>query len=208
MDDAHTILVIASDGYFRSKNCMRELVASVSKSKPLITLAERDPKHGGLTEGEARQQCIAAQAKFETWGLAGSPEASELSAALFDAAAPIVFERVGVFQQPMLRLIVERLLPVQTKIYLPGEVRVRRRKTLAPPTTSHHVWCSRHNPGVREVLAELADSLEGQLLVADELSQMTLADHVLLYLNLISTWPRGTTMDQGRRRLRPRCEPH
>ena len=69
MDDAHTILVIVSDGYFNSKNCMRELVACVSKGKTLITLAERDREHGGLTEAEARQQCIACQIRYESWGL-------------------------------------------------------------------------------------------------------------------------------------------
>ena len=46
-----------------------------------------------------------------------------------------VSERLGPFQQAMLRLIVQRLTP-QREIYLPGEVCVRRRKTLAPPTTT------------------------------------------------------------------------
>ena len=107
-----------------------------------------------------------------------------------------MYERIGVFQQPMLRMIVQRLVGSR-EIYLPGELRVSRRAgTLAPPTRTHHIWCSRHNPGALEVVNELkhAGGYEGRLLVTEEPGAMAEADHVLLYLSL-ATWK-----DDGQRK--------
>ena len=43
-----TIIVYCSDGYFKSKNCMRELVYATLEQKPLIALIDLEPAHGGL----------------------------------------------------------------------------------------------------------------------------------------------------------------
>ena len=101
---------------------------------------------------------------------------------------PIVYERIGVFQQPMLRLIVQRLVH-DREIYLPGELGAGRKPALPPPHRRFHVWCSRENPGARELIDELSlhGGWAGQLLVTDEPAQMDEADQLLLLLNR-STW--------------------
>ena len=152
---------------------MRELVRSVSKDKPLIAVAERETEHGGLTEDEARVQCVASGNRFDGWGFrADVPPAATLADALLgpahgsaacaarsgaalaaDDGKPIVYERVGAFQQTMLRLIVQRLAP-QREMYLPGEL-APRKQPLPPPAGEFHVWCSRHNPGVRTLIEEV-----------------------------------------------------
>ena len=212
VDSSWTLLILVTAGYFQSKNCMRELVRCVATDTPRIAVVEREAEHGGLTEAEARQQCVAAGAKFASWGFdANGPTADALADALLgthavgdatvgtplaagkpgvaDDGEPIVYERVGVFQQPMLRLIVQRLVGSR-EIYLPGELRVSRHAgALAPPVRTHHIWCSRHNPGALEVVNELkhAGGYEGRLLVTEEPGAMAEADHVLLYLSL-ATW--------------------
>ena len=186
IDSVQAIAILITDGYFSSKNCMRELVQCVSTSRPLIAVAERDAAHGGLTEEEARQQCVAAQAKFEAWGFDAGPAALTLADALLNRDPPIVFERVGTFQQAMLRLIVQRLTP-QREIHLPGEVGAGRPHRLASPKGSHHVWCSKHNLGATEMLEELQRSgrITGSLLITTD--SLDAADHLLLYLNS-ATW--------------------
>ena len=147
---------------------MRELVRCVGTRKQLIAVAERDTAHGGLTDAEARQQCVDSGAKFDGWGfdaasvptpaaladaLLGPADASprvfnradgrgKLTAARFEDAvadtAPIVYERVGAFQQTMLRLIVQRLVPTR-EIYLPRELGTARRRPLPPPKGRFHL---------------------------------------------------------------------
>lgn len=152
---------------------MRELVHSVSTNKSLITVAERETGHGGLTEAEARVQCLSSGDRFAGWGFSDSvPSPATLADALLGPAyeriascsvtslaaratedsKPIVYERVGVFMQTMLRLVVQQLAP-ERKMYLPGELRAVR--PLAPPVARFHVWCSRHNPGVHELIEEV-----------------------------------------------------
>ena len=198
---------------WQSRNCMRELVRSVATGKPLIAVAERDPDHGGLSEAKARQQCLGCADDLDSWGLDSSISAAALTDVLLgtenaaqaaphatrlDAAAsngrPIVYERVGAFQQTMLRLIVQRLVP-ERELYLPGELGSGRRPPLAPPSGRFHVWCSRHNPGAFELLDELKSfgGWEGKLLVTDEPAQMQEADQLLLLLN------RATWADDARR---------
>ena len=140
-------------------------------------MAERDEEnHGGLSEAEARQRCVASGGKFASWDYFGLkarevPAPAALADALLgpmhafparpykttaqaDDCKPIVYERVGAFQQTMLRLIVQRLAP-QRKMYLPGELGTGHIQPLPPPKKRFHIWCSRHNPGVRELIEEV-----------------------------------------------------
>ena len=128
---------------------MRELVRSVATRKRLIAVVERDPAHGGLSEAEARQHLHDSGAKYDAWGFdtATQPSPPALEEALLglpDAgrppprtarvratdSKPVVYERVGAFQQTMLRLIVQRLVP-ERELYLPGELGSGRRPSLA-----------------------------------------------------------------------------
>ena len=168
-----TLILTPTD--FKSKNCLRELVHSVRTNKPLIAVAERDEdNHGGLSEVEARQQCLDSGGKFASWdhfglkarevpapvaladallGPAHTLSAPCKAMAVADDGKPIVYERVGAFQQTMLRLIVQRLAP-QRKMYLPGELGTGHMQPLPPPAKQFHIWYSRHNPGVRELIEE------------------------------------------------------
>ena len=46
-----------SRGYMVSRNCLREIRATVEKSKPFILVIEIDKAKGGHTLSEARQEC-------------------------------------------------------------------------------------------------------------------------------------------------------
>ena len=50
VDASLLTLVFCSGGYFRSQNCMRELLAAVALGKPMITVIELGGEHGGVDE--------------------------------------------------------------------------------------------------------------------------------------------------------------
>lgn len=78
------ILVYCSRGYFKSKNCMRELIAATTKGKPVVALLEPDASRGGLTLDEIRERLDEAERHyFGKWDLMGSPSAGMLYAHLF-----------------------------------------------------------------------------------------------------------------------------
>ena len=52
IDASATVLVFATEAYFESRNCIRELRRSVERGKPIITLLEPDTKRGGLKQSE------------------------------------------------------------------------------------------------------------------------------------------------------------
>ena len=68
IDRTSTILIYCSRGYFESKNCMRELVATTMKRKPTIALVDPDASRGGLSLDEVRAQLIEAEASYAKWG--------------------------------------------------------------------------------------------------------------------------------------------
>lgn len=104
------MLVFASKGYFQSKNCMIELVASVKEKKPIITLIDPDASRGGLTVQQINQDLIDAGRRYERWGFeSDAPGHGLLSGELFNLD-PIEWNRIGAFQDVTLRLIAQRLL--------------------------------------------------------------------------------------------------
>ena len=111
IDRTVTVLVYCSDGYFRSKNCMRELVASTMKAKPIIALIDPDASRGGLSLEQVRERLVSAESRYGAWGFdaATTPSGSALYDHLF-AREPIEWNRLGVFQAVTMRLIAERLL--------------------------------------------------------------------------------------------------
>ena len=74
VDASWTLLILVTAGYFQSKNCMRELVRCVATGTPRIAVVEREEAHGGLSEAEVRQQCVAAGAKFAWLVCAPTPD--------------------------------------------------------------------------------------------------------------------------------------
>ena len=51
------MLLFLSKGYFQSKNCLKEIRATVEKKKPWVLVHEADISHGGLTLEESRDEC-------------------------------------------------------------------------------------------------------------------------------------------------------
>ena len=45
VDASETILVMITHGYFRSPNCMRELLRAVVSNKPIVTMLVRTQRH-------------------------------------------------------------------------------------------------------------------------------------------------------------------
>jgi len=113
VDVSVATLVFISDGYFTSKNCMRELLRAAVKECHVIVLAETDRNHGGLTRAQVQEQLKDAMARCRHWGLAdemdewedwsetGSarerPTASTLQALLFTAPT-FEWNRIPAFQ--------------------------------------------------------------------------------------------------------------
>ena len=95
IERTNTILVYCSRGYFNSKNCMRELVASVQKAKPIIALIDTETAHGGLNREEVHRCLMAAEGSYAEWGFGEStPSGQELYDHLF-LSNPIEWNRIG-----------------------------------------------------------------------------------------------------------------
>ena len=56
IDNSDAVLILATHGYFQSKNCMRELRRAVSAKKQIICVIEPETKKGGLTLSEIKEQ--------------------------------------------------------------------------------------------------------------------------------------------------------
>ena len=52
VDASAAVLIFVSQGYFRSANCMRELLRAVARGKQIITLRESEANKGALTRDE------------------------------------------------------------------------------------------------------------------------------------------------------------
>ena len=100
IDRTATVLIYCSKGYFTSKNCMRELVSSTLKRKPIIALIDPDASRGGLSLDECHAQLLEADAMYAKWDFNTEPDGprgQELYDHLFKHE-PIEWNRLGVFQ--------------------------------------------------------------------------------------------------------------
>jgi hypothetical protein len=68
IDRSSTILIYCSSGYFQSKNCMRELVATTHLQKPTIALIDPDASRGGLSVEEVLERLLEAGTSYTKWG--------------------------------------------------------------------------------------------------------------------------------------------
>jgi len=206
IDRTSTILVYCSKGYFASKNCMRELISTVTKQKPLIALTDPETSHGGLSLEEVREQLMEADGLYEKWGFTEAmPSGQELYSALF-ASETIEWNRIGHFQDVTMRRIAEQLLPDAAGItYVDREIINQKLKPLKLPSKSYHIYCSALNPGATEVITEVSHErgFDMQLEVAAhrsrtanslhvtvEVAKLCDCDHMLLYLTS-QTWTRA-----------------
>jgi len=175
IDRTSTILIYCSKGYFTSKNCMRELVASVNKQKELIAMVDPDASRGGLSLKEVHAQLLDADGMYVKWGFRTEEsvrEGQEERTAewhksteypggqvLYDHLAayePIEWNRIGHFQDVTMRLIAERLLPnAAGATYVDREIANQTLEALGRPLAGFHVYCSELNPGAIELMHEV-----------------------------------------------------
>ena len=203
------VLVYCSKGYFSSKNCVRELVASVKNQKPLLALTDPEASHGGLSLHQIHQQCVEADESQWRWGFKLDSESErstheyhgdfvwpggqELYNALF-ASEPIEWNRIGVFQDVTMRLIAERLLDqkLHCQTYVQDEL-VRVQPSLGKPQDSgFHIYCSPKNVGASELMLEVGNALRLEIHSTTRLVDLPLCNHMLVYLNAL-TWTNGET---------------
>lgn len=98
------------------------------------------------------------------------------------------WERIGSFQDVVLRLVVERLLPAQhPPTFLPQELAFQEPRLPALPPGRFHVYCSPHNPGAEELLLGLRDTHAPALQITTDLAQLGQCRHALVYLHA-RTW--------------------
>lgn len=97
-----SVLVFCSNGYFTSRNCMRELKWSVQTGKPIIPLLEPNVLKGGLTLAEVRARCEAygtlSVHERSSAGVIDKGEVAIADALFMDE--PIEWNRFGAFQVP------------------------------------------------------------------------------------------------------------
>jgi len=188
---SQVVLFFLSQGYFRSKNCLREVRSSLEKDKPLVLVQEADPEKGGGTLQALRAEC---------------PE--DLQTDIFENGwTHTIWMRIEEFQLISLKIIAEAVLlcspAYQNKTSLPlcvsGELESQS-LVFSKQTT---VWASPANPGAAELACELASAFRGLTVsnVADVGSSASAhpsmalrgldrpgkATHMLLYLNQ-NTW--------------------
>ncbi|EOD09806.1 hypothetical protein EMIHUDRAFT_465372 [Emiliania huxleyi CCMP1516] len=201
---SQVILFFLSKGYFRSKNCLREIRSSLEKGKPIILVQEADPaKGGGSIEASsyrrgstpAPPQARSSRQPRRLQELRAECPA-ELQPAVFDQLFPlVVWMRIEEFQLVSLKMISEAREAViaptpagkhQTPLF--AQALLVQTPTYAglrslPLTIPGEVvlWASPANQGARRMANELAASFPG--VAVDNAAEMPeRATHMLLYL--------------------------
>jgi len=213
------VLTFCSNGYFSSRNCLRELRSAVVHKRPLIALIDPEAGHGGLTVTQVRAQLLlgthdaslawpwvsnqagsTVRASYEKWGFGwpSTPEPAELHAQLFKEEA-IEWNRLGMMQDVTLRLIAERLVVTEDlrgTTYVQGElVRVRSRLR-APSRGLYHLYCSARNEGAEAIATEvkMKRSLTA-LKCTTNVAELQWCEAMLIYLTG-RTWTSGMMSDE------------
>jgi len=169
VEGSQTILIHLSNGYFNSKNCMRELTTASKLRKHIIALLDPDRAHGGLTKYEVHQQLCDATSLYAKWDFA--PDTAS-GVALFDnlfAHDAIEWNRLGHFQDVTMRLIAERVVfdaDLHGSTMVQDEL-ANQTPTIKPPTkdgSKYHVFCSPRNTDAYDLLQEVARTFQVSLI--------------------------------------------
>ena len=187
------MLFFLSRNYFSSRNCLKEVMASLQQGKPHVLVHEQKQDKGG-----GPLEALKAECRNE-----------EMREAIFAGRTPIVWHRIFHFQNLTLKLIATEMLRNGPKfstrskkreplvLVQPGEINVSK---LALP--QHLVlWCSAGNIGAANVARELktatATSDDAIRVVESVPDVQALTDngksafYMLLYLN------KDTWVEQG-----------
>jgi hypothetical protein len=187
IDQSIVINIFLSHGYFQSKNCLREVQATVEKQKPFMFTHEADKSKGGGPVEEIK--CELADKRLQT-------------AVFTQERRVIVWYRIADFQLVSLKLIAEFTLLNTPKyagrkalpIFVPGEL-LREQLGFNKPVT---IVASKHNPGAIGLATELKQQYEAISITESTLSEFqdsastastsTASSgcdvHFLLYLNV------------------------
>ena len=179
IEESAAVLILLSKGYFRSRNCLREVRSAMEKSKPLVLV--HDPAHGGISLEESRLECPEEYREF-----------------VFSGRTVITWHRICEFQRLSLKLIAEQMLLASPRyrkrdsllMYFRGEVRPEALAFRAPVS----LRVSEHNPGARDVAFELTSRFE-LLDVSDGIPPPEARSVFLLYLSRQTfTGPAGEAL--------------
>ena len=153
------MLFFLSKKYFGSRNCLKEIAASLEQGKPLVLVHEQqEDKGGGPLETMLKAEC----------------RNDEMREAIFDGRTPIAWHRISHFQNLTLKLIATEMLRNSPRFNgslskrlsagdAPEElVLIQHGEVNASKLTLPHLlvlWCSAGNPGAAEVAEELVTAM-------------------------------------------------
>ena len=198
------MLFFLSKNYFSSRNCLKEVVASLQQRKPHVLVHEQKQDKGG-----GPLEALKAECRNE-----------EMREAIFTGRTPIAWHRVFHFQNLTLKLIATEMLrngprfSARSKkrelvLVQPGEINVSK---LALP--QHLVlWCSAGNIGAADVATELLmatatgdDAIRVVESVPADVQVLThnggSAFYMLLYLNKDTWVEQGEVLERDVRAAR------
>jgi len=147
------MLFFLSKKYFGSRNCLKEIVASLEQRKPLVLVQEQQEDKGGGTLEVLKAEC----------------RDDKMREAIFDGRTPIAWHRISHFQNLTLKLIATEMLRNGPRFQgslsggnAPEDLVLNQHGELnASKLTLPHflvLWCSAGNPGAAEVADELVTS--------------------------------------------------
>jgi len=148
VEETLEMLLFLSGGYLQSRNCLREVQATVDQDKPYMLVHEQDQTHGGAPLDKLMQQLTDV----------------ELRKQIFDGRVPIVWHRIADFQIVSLKLIAQEMLS-HTPAYKGSGLslvvpRGILQQTIKFPTPVIS-YTSQHNLGAFEILQALALAYSG-----------------------------------------------
>lgn len=185
--ECSSVLIFVSEGYFESKNCVRELLVAALAKKEMITVLELDVNRWktlknvssrgssllDVFKGEIFTKLLLAEERFDEWFSSEKwyyesecPTAQALFEELF-RWPPIEWNRLTDFQNETLRLIAVRLLKPKYNLergfiaFVPG---ANRGVNLPPPREGYafHMYCSKYNPTALKLRDEMNYCLKKQ----------------------------------------------
>jgi len=199
LDSSSLVVIFATTLYFDSISCMRELLRAAYLRRPCIVLLESDPHRGGLGMEDVRERLkmgyesilkegTILRAEMDQWGFSTSP--SELYEFIFKYS-PLVWGRLGPYQDMTLRLIAEEVLSLQKPTYVLGELATQY-PTLPPPRRGeYHLFCSASNLDAGKLLDELVSELHlDEFRWSSEIKDLPACAFMLIYLTA-QTWTSG-----------------
>ena len=148
------MLFFLSKKYFGSRNCLKEVRATLEQKKPLVLVQEQQEDKGG-----GPLELLKAECRDE-----------QMREAIFDGRTPIVWHRISHFQNLTLKLIATEMLhngpryrrslsggdaPEDLVLIQHGELNASKLMLPQPLV----LWCSAGNPGAAEVAKELTISM-------------------------------------------------